>query len=126
MSTASNPQIAVITYMEKKILEAFTKGEYVLVLRQLLLLINLMRASHRDTELVEKISAEYNNLMGNTESKRATYSQKKSLTYISWFGETMQKLYIHGYLIDQGYEMTYPAELPKNGAYVSPLLQVDP
>ena len=122
MSTASNPQIAVITYMEKKIAESLDKGEYLLALRQMLTLLNLIRKTHRDSKLITKISKEYRKLMGDTESKREKYSQQKALIYVEWFGEVTQILYIQGYLVDQGYEMVYTSELDPKLAYKSPLL----
>ena len=123
MSTASNPQIAVITYMEKKILESFAKENYVLVLRQMLNLLSLIRMGHRQPELIDKIKKEYKRLKGQTETKRIRDTLGNSLVYNDWFGEIMETLYIRGYLVDQGYEMTYPSELSPEGVYVSPLLQ---
>ena len=123
MSTASNPQIAVITHMEKKILESFSKGDYMLVLRQIANLLSLIRKSHRDKELLDKIIKEYNSLKGNTESKREKYTQNKVFEYNEWFGEAMQILYVRGYLVDQGYTMVYPSELDPSAKYISPLLQ---
>ena len=123
MSTASNPQIAVITHMEKKILESLSNREYMLVLRQLSMWINMLKTAHRPTKLMNEIKKEYTTLLNDTAESRAQYMNENIFRYTDWFGEVMQVLYTHDYLVDGGYATTYPADLEPNNKYVSPLLQ---
>jgi hypothetical protein len=123
MSSASNPQIAVITHMEKKILESLSNREYMLVLRQLSMWINMLKTAHRPTKLMNEIKKEYTTLLSDTTESRAAYMNENIFRYMDWFGEVMQVLYTHDYLVDGGYDPTYPADLEPNNKYVSPLLQ---
>ena len=104
--SASNPQIAVLTYMEKKILEFFEKKQYVLALHQLYAFMNIIRKGDRDSDLKNQIRKEYNYLMGITAEKRAKYAAKKVFTYIDWLGDIMEILFEKGYLVDKGYKFT--------------------
>lgn len=108
--TANNPQIGVITHVEKQILDSFSKGHFLIALRQMYSLNNLVRGVHRNKELADKIQKEYNHMMGVPEAKRAKYTQKKAFTYIKWLGELMDGLYDNGYLSDAGYGFYDPSE----------------
>ena len=122
--SANNPQIAVITYMEKKIIDSLDDAEYLKALRQIYALKNLIKEVHRDKDLMDKISKEYNSLNGSQNyEKMKKYAETNLFKYIDWFGEVMQILYAKGYLTDQGYQMVYPSELSSENRYISPLLQ---
>ncbi len=103
--SASNPQIAVLTYMEKKILEFFEKRQYVLALHQLYAFMKLIREDDRDSDLKEQIRKEYNGLMGTTAGKRESYASKKAFIYMDWLGDIMEILFEKGYLVDKGYKV---------------------
>lgn len=122
MSTANNPQIAVITHMEKKIIDSLDDAEYLKALRQIYTLMQLIRKEHRKDELLTTIAKEHNKLVGQAESKRNASAEHRLFTYSAWFGEATEILFKKGYLTDEGYRMVYPADLPKDGAYQSPFL----
>ena len=111
MSTANNPQIAVITHMERKIIDSLDDAEYLKALRQIYTLIQLIRKIHRDDELLGKIRKEYNRLIGMKDKSKQNDSAKHQLfNYSDWFGEAMEILYTKNYLTDSGYGWHDPAD----------------
>ena len=124
MSTANNPQIAVITHMEKKIIDSLDDAEYLKSLRQIYMLIQLIREVHREDALLTKLKEEYNFLISKkSDTKLKEYAKTRLFLYADWYGEAMEILYSKGYLTDSGYKMVYPSDLiPQKNAYKSPLL----
>ena len=111
MSTANNPQIAVITHMERKIIDSLDDAEYLKALRQIYTLIQLIRKSHREDEILDKIRKEHNRLIGiKDKSKQNDSAILQLFNYSDWFGEAMEILYINAYLTDEGYRWHDPAE----------------
>lgn len=112
MSTdsASNPQIAVITHMEKKIIDSLDDAECLKSLRQIYTLHTLMREKHRKTDFLKKIKEEYT-LLANTRNpdKFKTHCENNMFKYIDWYGETMEILYDKNYLTDSGYSFYDPS-----------------
>lgn len=112
MSSANNPQIAVITHMEKKIIDSLDDAEYLKSLRQIFTMANLIKDEHRDKEFLDKIRDEYV-FLANTKNpdKVKTHGENNLFKYILWFGEITEKLYSEKYFIDQGYGSATLADL---------------